>query len=219
MARWSCFGKAVIRLTAVFAFLTSGALSSVAVAEDPPVTRVEEDWVVLIDVPNPLQNAPQITSVMSPVGNADGIHFAFALNHRSLPDYTAGGLQLQCWSDEFWIGYRDGTNGGVCMVDQEQISYTLRMNIDEQKMLSVAVLNGQSQTWGQFGDTGPLRYEVQVGFENLDDYSPEVTVANSRVGFAANRVKKFQIKEIRYYSGETLVKRDTTGRIIHELFK
>src|SRR4051812_15359692 len=78
-------------LLAFFACATANAASDA-------VVRVEEDWKVEVNIPNPDDHAPQIVNSISPTGNLEGLHAVFELNHRSLNNYGAGGMQLQAWS-------------------------------------------------------------------------------------------------------------------------
>lgn len=215
--RLSAAGSGCARRVA-FLVATIMTLPTMSSAQDsePKVTRIEEDWVVQIDEPDPDQNAPQIINVMSPLPHANQLHFVFELNHVTLPRYDAGGMQVQCWYDDFWITYRNCPDYQVLTIPQEQITYTLRMKVDD-NYLSFEVLNGQSETWSSFGGEGYLKYSIQTSIDSLEGYSSSVSASRSKIGYASNRVKKFQLKEVRYYAGETLVQRDTTGRILHEL--
>jgi hypothetical protein len=50
---------------------------------------------------------------------------------------------------------------------------------------------------------------------NLDTYSPDVSVANSGIGFAANRVQSLKLKQVRVTTSSGTVYIDTTQRVAH----
>jgi hypothetical protein len=75
---------------------------------------------------------------------------------------------------------------------------------------------GTSQSFGDFGSGTTLRKGTWTWRSNLNEYTPGVSVDNSRVGFASNRVKKLTLLRVRYYSGTTLVSTDDTARIVFE---
>ncbi len=77
------------------------------------------------------------------------------------------------------------------------------------------VLNGNSTTWGTFGSPGVLTASLDTPQTGLERYSPEISVRNSRVGYGGHMIKRFYLKEVRYYnSNGTLLLRDTTPRFV-----
>ena len=78
------------------------------------------------------------------------------------------------------------------------------------------VRNGQSETWGSFGDEEGLRQSVPFNSGTLEGYSPQSSVKNSRVGYARHRVKRYELKRVRYIldNGEVVV--DNTSRLVSE---
>ncbi|MBW3542438.1 MAG: hypothetical protein KY476_19405 [Planctomycetes bacterium] len=203
-----------LRMTALFLGLVLVADPAPA---SEPVARVEEDWVVQIDVPDPAGHAPQILTAMSSTGQLADVHMVFELNHCTLPSYTAGGMQIQCWSGEQNLDYKTGPKTEVLATTGEQITFTSSMRISS-GYLTFEILNGTSTTWGTFANYGWLKTSVPTTQTAFTAYSPSVSVANSRVGFASHRVKKLALKEVRYYSAtDTLISTDTTERVVHSL--
>jgi hypothetical protein len=78
------------------------------------------------------------------------------------------------------------------------------------------IVSGESSTWGDFGGQGYLRAEVDGDLLNLDTYDPEISVANSGVGFASNRVASLVLKEIRVTEWDDDVHVDSTDRVVHQ---
>jgi hypothetical protein len=184
---WAVRGSLVFVLAAVW--------GSAALAD---VVRVEEDWELVIDEPSPNSDAPQVTSVISPLGNIESLHATFVVNNHDLPIFTAGGLQLQVWDGETSVESRHSPNQAVLTTPGETICWTQAMELSEDhKQLTFEVVGGTSTTWGAFGDVGTLKTIVPTSLANLDGYSPDVSVENSGVSYAANRVQSLKLKEVR----------------------
>jgi hypothetical protein len=190
-------------------------VASPAAADDLPIVRVEEDWRVEVGTPAPEDHAPQIVTVLSPVGNLEREHSVFEMNHTTYPDYAPGGMQLQCWRRDWLSGYGSTPHQQRLYHANEVVLFTSSMQIDDD-VLEFRIKNGTSLTWSTFGGNGSLKTRYNTTLENLDSYSPDVSVANSRVAFASHRVRKLVLSRIRYYSQEGLVTTDDTPRIVHE---
>jgi hypothetical protein len=190
-------------------------VASPAAADDLPIVRVEEDWRVEVGTPAPEDHAPQIVTVLSPVGNLEREHSVFEMNHTTYPDYAPGGMQLQCWRRDWLSGYGSTPHQQRLYHANEVVLFTSSMQIDDD-VLEFRIKNGTSLTWSTFGGNGYLKTRYNTTLENLDSYSPDVSVANSRVAFASHRVRKLVLSRIRYYSQEGLVTTDDTPRIVHE---
>jgi hypothetical protein len=99
----------------------------------------------------------------------------------------------------------------------ETVNYTVRMQLTGGNV-EFEIKNGNSSTWSTFGNYGWLKVSAPTTQSNLSLYSPQVSVANSRVGFAKHRVQRFGILRVRYYTHDgVLVSTDTTDRMVHEL--
>lgn len=183
-------------------FLASVAVALAAAgavtATQPPsnVLIVEEDWQLVIREPDPDRNAPQVTCVVSPVGNLEGVYAAFDLNHRSQPYYLAGGLQLQYWSGESCLENNKFSNTSVAATANETVRWTTRMRLLNGRIY-FSVRNGTSTTWSNFGTSGSLRINRPTTLSNLNGYDSNVSVQHSGVGFAANRVDSLTLLRVR----------------------
>lgn len=197
-----CFLPAILGLAAV----------SQSLAAD--VVRVEEDWALVIGKPDPDTNAPQVTCVFSPIGDVETAYAAFDINHHSQPGYAAGGLQLQVWSNNVPLLSDNDPDGEVLSTEGETITWTQQMALNEGQ-LTVAITNGKSSTWGAFGGNGKLQATVAASLSNLNAYTPDVSVANSGIGFAANRVQSLQLTCIRYYMSDGRVYQDNNVRRVY----
>ncbi len=180
-----------------------------------PIVRVEEDWKVDVNVPNPDEHAPQIVNSISPTGSLDDLHAVFELNHRSLDEYGAGGMQLQTWWGETNLNHITRPNYSLLQHEDETITYTIAMKVADGS-LTFEVKNGSSETWGEFGRIGWFKLSQSTQLSNLNSYDSNLSVSKSRVGFASHRVKKFSRTQVRLYSADGLVSTDETERVVHE---
>jgi hypothetical protein len=141
----------------------------------------------------------------------------FELNHATQPGFEAGGLQLQTWYGDSFIYSSRHMQAVSLDTPNEIITFTMAMTLSD-RWLKFEIENGSSPTWGAFGKglNGNLKQWWYSSLENLNQYNPQNSVDNSRVGFASYRVKKLQLKSVRYYSGDTLVRTDDTPKVVWE---
>ena len=180
-----------------------------------PIVRIEEDWVLQISNPDAGNDAPQITNVISPTPLLGDLHAILELNHSTLPDFQSGGLQLQLWKDEDQLNWKTHGSSLKLQTINEIITYTMVMEVANGNV-TFSIVNGNSTTWGQFGQPQNLLATSASGtVQNLDGYDPQTSVTESEIGYAANRVTKFALSTIRYYDANGLVNTDSTERIVH----
>lgn len=160
------------------------------------VVKVEEEWELVVGEPDSNSVAPQVTCALSPYGHLDSLHSTFELNSQSLESYSAGGLQLQIWNGETALAARRYPDHQVLATTGETITWTSTMEVVGGQ-LKFEVEQGDSSTWGSFGGSGHLRHSIDTSLANLNSYSPDVSVANSGVGYAANRVRSLILKRVR----------------------
>ena len=207
--------SSVALLALGLAFLAGAALPEEAFAQP---TYIEEDWEVVIGTPDPAAHAPQIIVAMSSTDRLEDVHAIFEINHATLPNYQAGGMGLQIWSSGTNLAQMTHPRKGVLSTQDEVIKFTMSQKISN-GVIKFEVKNGSSTTWGT-GTWGIGGFYLQVSSaqDALPYYSPEASVKFSKVAFAKHRVKKFAMKESRTYGPNgTLLTRDTTERIVHQL--
>lgn len=175
--------------------------------------RVEEDWYVKIGTPDPNSDSPQITSVIAPSWSLLGKYAVFDLNCATQPGFSSGGVQLQLWQDDYILQTKSNTNWDSLRFVDEEVRYTSALSIQDEK-LTFEIINGSSQTWGTFG-TGEIKLQVSTWRNNLNQYNPEFSVENSRIGFASHRVRRFILERVRYYSSNGLQGTDSVPRVLH----
>jgi hypothetical protein len=197
-------------LSVVAAICVVGAAASFAQTID----RVEEDWRLVVSEPDTLLVSPQVTCTISPSGNLNSDYAVFDVNLRNFPSYEAGGVQLQLWNGDSAVSSIRSKSGVALQGANEEISWTQRMTIQDNH-LSFEVVDGQSTTWGAFGDGSSISVTKETDLDDLNGYSPELTVENSGVGFGSNRVGSLTLVAIRLYSGPTLVAQVTTPVVVY----
>ena len=79
--------------------------------------------------------------------------------------------------------------------------------------LNYNVVNGQSTTWGNFGEgQSTLGVSIPSTISDLSSYKPDYSVSKSGVSWQANRVISMTLLKVRYYSGGLLISTDSTPR-------
>lgn len=183
--------------------------------KSPDVIRVEEDWRVEIGVPSPGDDAPQIVTVISPGRDLEREHAIFELNHSTIPDFFAGGMQLQLWYKDDAVFSRNFPRYHRLAEKGEIVEFTSSMELKNDR-LKFEIRNGSSKTWGKFGGQGYLTSRIPSRRVDLNSYDPAVSAQHSRVGFASTRVRRLVLKEVRRFSADGLISKDSEQRIVHE---
>jgi hypothetical protein len=183
------------------------------------VYRVEEDWQLVVNEPDPTDNGPQVTCTISPA-DMDTAYCAFDLNYHTQPDYVAGGMQIHTWDPLDPVEYSNAADSGVMATPGETVTWTQAMTW-KNSTINFQVSNGQSQTWGTFGghsdsEEGQLFLSLPTSLSNLNSYSPDVSLNNSGVSFASNLVGSLTLVAVRWYDANgNLIKEITTPQNVH----
>ena len=188
------------------AWLASG---DVLHAQLSGVARVEEDWQLVVSVPESSDNSPQITCVISPSVLTNG-YAALDMNFYSQPDYSPGGIQLHVWSPTTPMLISNSAVRGMLQNQNETITWTTRMSLSN-NTLTFSVVNGQSESWGKFGLNGHLSLSVGAAISDLSTYDPNVSLSNSGVPYASNRVTSLTLKAVRWYSASGVLLQQNTA--------
>lgn len=188
-------------------------------ATDVVYTRIEEDWVMVLNDPEEGRAAPQVVTEMAPA--ADSLYFGnFHINHRELAQYVIGGLQVQLWKGEANKAYQ--SYGYAVMASPgEVVTWTQYMQRNEDShRLKFGIKSGVSTTWGVL-DTAGLVVKARHYDEGPDDvalegYSSDYSVQNSGITFGANRVSVLKLVQVRKYRTDGLIDLELNVRIVHE---
>jgi hypothetical protein len=195
--------------------LTLALIACAPAAWAQEITRVEEDWELVVHDPDVATDAPQLSTVLSPFGHLESLYASFDFNHRSQPDFLAGGAQVQVWNGEQSLDRSNSNFTSKLQNAGETVTWTQVMKLHEGQ-LHFRVINGSSSSWGSFGNWPYLRVSVATSLSTLSDYDPAVSVDNSGVSYAGNRVTSLTLKRVRRYlaNGE-LHDQITTPFVVH----
>ncbi|MHB1038362.1 MAG: hypothetical protein ACYC0Y_27370 [Pirellulales bacterium] len=208
----SIFSLRMLAALAGAALVALVANASCAQATD--VTRVEEDWQLVVREPDTGTNAPQVTTAMSPTGNLGSLHMAFELNHQTWPSYVSGGLHLVLWDGETPLGVQSSPRTAMLATAAETVRWTQSMRLEGSNLV-FEVLNGNSATWGDFGGTGYLKSQAATSLANLNGYDPAVSVDKTKIGFATNRIESLTLMSVRKYGANgVLMSEDETHWVV-----
>ena len=161
------------------------------------VVLIEEHWELHVGGPDAARSAPQVTMVMSPTGDVENDFFIVTLNHWSYPEYAAGGIQVQRWHSEDCYDVAHGSNQDPLADDEEVIRWVQRIRLVDGQ-LKFEVVSGYSQSWGTFGDNGELALTQPTELTRLNQYRPAVSIEQSGIGYAGNRVSSLVLKRIQW---------------------
>ena len=181
----------------------------------PTIVGVEEDWEMVLATPDPDSAGPQVICTMSPFANVDSLHCMLELNHRTVPEFAPGGLQFEVWYGEQLVTERRAPTQSILSQPGEVICWTQRMELSD-GTLHMEIVEGSSTTWGSFGGLGYLKADVSTTLDNLNNYRPTVSVENSGIPYAANRVQSLVLKRVRVTTSEGEVLEDSTVRPVHQ---
>jgi hypothetical protein len=169
------------------------AITGTTYAESSRVVSIEEHWELRLAHPESDLSAPQTTMVISPDDNLEGVHFLFTINHRSDPDYEPGGVQVQLLdSGQLLESASAGT--GPLSYEEEVVTWVHRLSLDG-AYLKFQVRDGHSETWGEFGGN-ELTLSTPTSLTSLNGYRPGVSITESQVSYAENRVESLTLTKL-----------------------
>ena len=184
-ARWSLF------------FLSLAALPQAAnraLAAD--VVLIEEHWELRVGGPDSARSAPQVTMVMSPISTLNQDFFLLTLNHWTYPEYNPGGIQVQRWEGEECKAASNGGNYSPLENDEEVITWVQRLSLVDGQLRFEVI--GTSESWGSFGGNGELLLTHATELTRLNDYKPAISLNQSGIGYAGNRVSSLTLTRLRW---------------------
>lgn len=192
MRRQSELLSGIVRCIAALGIAALAAVP--ALAQSSRVVSVEEHWELRISEPDSERSAPQTTMVMSPTGNLEGVHFLFTLNHSTVPEYAPGGMQVQLWNGGELVQEHAASDVAALDHSNEVIHWTQRLSLTDGQ-LTFRVLDGESETWGTFGGDD-LSLSLFTSLTALNGYRPSVSLSESQVGYAENRVVSLTLTKL-----------------------
>lgn len=181
--------------------LPLAALAAVAWMTSPgyaiDIVAIEEHWALSVGSPDVGSSSPQVCMVMSPTGHLDGTYFMYTINHHSDPQWIPGGMQVQRWNGEDIVESKVGPQEGTLSQVDEVITWVQRTELQDGNLV-FEIISGQSQSWGAFGGAGFLKFTLASPMTNLNGYRPAISIEQSGVSFAGNRVRSLTLTKLRW---------------------
>ncbi len=168
------------------------------------IVSIEEHWELSVGQPTPERSSPQASMVMSPRLDLSGTFFIFTLNHKSLPEFSPGGMQVQQWESDALRDIHSGPQEGTLNQEAEVITWTQRMEVVN-GLLTFEIVDGSSATWSSFGGEGYLKLTTATTLDNLNGYRVANSLGESEVGYAGNRVESLVLRKLRWITDDGIV--------------
>ena len=178
-----------------FAACAVASLIALPLHGQSQVVSIEEHWELKVADPETERSAPQTTMVMSPTGDLEGLHFLFTLNHSNAVSYEAGGMHVQLWDESDLLSETVGEPQGVLSHHGEKLTWVQRIDLEDGELI-FRIVEGNSETWGDFGGGDDLRIKAPTSLANLNAYRPAVSINESQVGYAENRVQSLVLMKL-----------------------
>jgi len=179
------------------------ALIAAPAGAQTKVVMVEEHWELQLGQPDPDTSAPQASMVMSPTDDSEGVFFMFTLNHQNSPDYEPGGMQIQIWNGTELVDCGTGNESGTLSNSAEAVSWVQRIELNEGE-LTFGIHDGASETWGAFGGSD-LSLSTPTNLTCLNAYRPAVSLTESQIGYAENRVVSLVLTKLVWMTDDGVV--------------
>ncbi len=195
--------------TRTVSYLLCLFLPSLAASSEPRIVRVEEDWELVVTVPEPLQYSPQISTWMSPNDSLNNENFCTNFNHALRDDYVGGGFQTCAFDGTALRDDKVNRNGIKLSGNEELLKWTQVMAINNQELV-FTIKEGTSQCWGDFGGPDSL-VRIPTSLSNLNGYRPNRSAEWSGIGYGANRVSLLKLSKVRYITDQGQVIESTVN--------
>src|SRR6185312_5577059 len=115
-------------------------------------------------------------------------------NHATVPDYRPGGMQVQLWNGEDLADEHQWHNSLALEHESETVHWVQKLSLHDDT-LTFSVEDGQSETWGEFGGE-ELSVSTPTNLQWLNHYRPSVSLGESQVGYAENRVSSLTLMKL-----------------------
>jgi hypothetical protein len=107
-------------------------------------------------------------------------------------------MQVQLWSGEELVDAKVGPIEATLNHTDDVIRWVQRTDLQDGQLL-FEIRSGTSQAWGSFGGQGHLKLAVDTEVENLNGYRPAISIEQSGVSFAGNRVRSLTLQKLRWF--------------------
>lgn len=191
----------VLREAQILAGLFAACFMVPMPASAVEIVEIEEHWQLSVGGPDRDRSAPQVTMTMSPQSNLNADFFVVTLNHWSHPQFQSGGIQAQLWcGDDCQTATASEVQNALNHSD-ETVTWVQRLSLAD-GVLTFEVVDGSSTTWGTFGNSDKLKLTTQTSLTQLNDYRPAISLGESGISYAGNRVSSLVLTKLRWKTAE-----------------
>ncbi|WP_372721502.1 hypothetical protein [Novipirellula sp.] len=173
-------------------------------AEDVAIFKIEEDWEMVLNEPDPINHSPQVTFFTTPTDDPSR-YFQLQLNHAVDAQFSGGGFHVAAVENDHILDEARSETRVALSSDGDHVRWTsILATVEDQTLF--AIKNGHASQWGDFG--GPdflvrMNSDASLG---LSQYHPQKSLDAVDIGFGANRVASITLLEVRvFYVDGTVV--------------
>ena len=194
-------------------FLTASVLLFVTFLSSPSnsqITRVEVDWDIRTFEPDEVAVAPQISLIMANRANLDSDFAEFRIN----PEYegSIGGIKIDTWRGPQELDESAYVSRPPLNQQNDRLQFTTVAEVDGDSTV-YRMKDWTSNQWGNISDS-EFQACRTTGNGQIQ-FSINLTMSESEIEYGHNMVNQIFVKEIRYYIGNNLAKRNRTGYYLY----
>ncbi|MFG0263427.1 MAG: hypothetical protein ACF788_13630 [Novipirellula sp. JB048] len=178
-------------------FIWTAAPGRSADAEEATILKIEEDWEMSVNEPNPASHAPQVTFFTTPTEDPDR-YFQVQFNHAVDTHFSGGGFNVAAVEHERVVDSARSETRAALVVDGGRIRWT-HVLADAQGELLFAIKEGHAEEWGEFGGRELLVRLSSDAAVGLSQYHPQKSLDGVDIGLGANRVASITLLEVRVF--------------------
>jgi hypothetical protein len=176
--------------------LCAGPASKVAGEESAAAPwKVEEEWELVVNEPEPSTNSPQVTFFTCPDAAQETCYFQLQMNYAADTGYSSGGFHVAAARDEVLLDQARSATQKMITVSGDRIVWTSVMAVIDGEYL-YAVKDGHGDDWGAFGGPDYLVRMSSGGAVDLGGYTPAKSLDMVDVGFGGNRIQGIVLKRV-----------------------
>ncbi|WP_153556409.1 hypothetical protein [Roseimaritima sediminicola] len=198
MARCRLRAAVLLPLLGCALSATAGALTAPA---SEPWVRVEEDWTLVLNEPDPELHSPQLSIYVTPDPDRIDAFFQVQLNHAADTTFAGGGFRVAAFREDRTVDEAVSETRTALSHHGDTIQWTNVFAIRDDRIL-FAIKDGQSQSWGAFGGPDYLLSVPADGQSDFRSYSPYQSAREVDLGFGKNRVASLTLQCVRVYRSD-----------------
>ncbi|TWU26652.1 hypothetical protein Pla52o_05050 [Novipirellula galeiformis] len=173
------------------------SLAANSYAEEVAISKIEEDWEMVLNEPDPARHSPQVTFFTTPT-NDPNRYFQLQFNHAVDADFSGGGFRVAAVENDQVLSSARSETRAALAADDDRVRWTSVLAAVEGGTL-FAIKNGHSNQWGEFGGPEFLVRMNSDALSGLSQYHPQKSLDAVDIGLGANRVDSITLIEVRVF--------------------